>query len=117
MSDPAIDERILEKLYELQDDADPDLVADLIRMFFALTPTRISRLRDALQSGDTRQLEREAHDLKSSAANLGATTLSSVASDLEKLGRKGSVDGGREALAKLALEFERAKSELTGRLS
>lgn len=113
----AIDESALKKLYDLQDDEDPDLVGDLIRMFFDLTPKRVARLTDALRTGDARRIETEAHDLKSSAANLGATSLSAVAAEIEKMGRKGSIEGVQEALERLNHEFDRAKDELARRLN
>jgi HPt (histidine-containing phosphotransfer) domain-containing protein len=107
-----IDRETLDRLYELQDEADPHLVADLIRMFIDLSPPRLDRISEGLSAGDARRIEREAHDLKSSAANLGALALSAAAAELETLGRKGAIEAIPAALEQLRREMKRARAEL-----
>jgi HPt (histidine-containing phosphotransfer) domain-containing protein len=46
-------------------------------------PERLTRICDALKAGDREKLSRQAHDLKSNAANVGLGDLSVLASRLE----------------------------------
>ena len=81
-------------------------------MFFEMTPPRLKRISDALSKGDARGIEIEAHDLKASSANLGALSMSSVAAELEKLGRKGMITHASTVLERLQQEFVRAQLRL-----
>ena len=73
-----VDLSVLEQYRELQDEGDPDIVAELIDTFLSDIPNRVSGIREALDSANPTQLEHEAHNLKGSSANLGAHTLASI---------------------------------------
>jgi HPt (histidine-containing phosphotransfer) domain-containing protein len=109
---PAIDRKVLDRLFELQDEADPRLVAELIEMFFESSPERIEQLLAAARTENLRKVETVAHDFKSSAANLGALRLSSLAADLEVCGRKGKLEPVHALIDELKREYERAREEL-----
>jgi HPt (histidine-containing phosphotransfer) domain-containing protein len=47
-------------------------------------PGRLGRLKAALVAGDRNMLGRQAHDLKSNSATIGATALSSLAARIEQ---------------------------------
>ena len=92
--DPEIlDMRVIESLKELGGDDDPGLVLELIGMFLTDAPQRMSDIQASLARGDIASLERAAHTLKSSSANIGAARLSSCCKSMEELARNRAVEG------------------------
>ena len=91
--DNLLDQSVLASLRELGGEDDPGLFVELVELFLEDTPSRISDLGEAFESGDANAVERAAHALKSSAANLGAMQLSELFRELEEAGR--SEDLGR----------------------
>jgi HPt (histidine-containing phosphotransfer) domain-containing protein len=83
-----IDPQVIESLRELGGEDDPGLVQELIEMFLQDAPKRMSEIQQGLQTGDIKMLERAAHTLKSSSANLGAMTLSGLCKQMEELARR-----------------------------
>jgi HPt (histidine-containing phosphotransfer) domain-containing protein len=79
---PLFDAAQLEALRALQGEGE-DLVAEVAATFLSDVPARLARLRACAESGDARELERHAHNLKSSAALVGALELSDRSSALE----------------------------------
>lgn len=104
---PTVDLSILEQYRDLQDEGDPDIVTELIDTFFGDVPTRLTGIRDAVESGNPTQLEREAHNLKGSSANLGAKLLSEISNELETKGRDCELEGAEAVIKRLEQEFER----------
>lgn len=111
-SEVAVDVVTLQTLKDLQDDDDPDLVADLVTIFLADAPQRLTRARETAASHDAAVLEREAHTLRGSAASLVAQPLANLSGELQSVGL---THGGMTALAlldRLDEEFERVRVEL-----
>ncbi len=109
---PAVDMSVLEQYRDLQDEGDPDIVTELIDTFFTDVPNRLNGIREAVSSKNPTQLEREAHNLKGSSANLGAHALSAISFELEKRGKTSDLDGAEAMVDKLEEEFERVHSFL-----
>ncbi len=61
----------------------PDLLARLIKTYLSYAPTALAELDTALSDQDFDGLNRLAHSLKSSSANLGATGLSAACRQME----------------------------------
>jgi PAS domain S-box-containing protein len=106
--EPSLDEQVLANLRELQEPGDADFVTMLIDHLLADVPERIGAMGDAVRHGDATALERAAHSLKSSAANLGLLELSRLAGVLEASGAAGDLSGADVALTALRSEFHRA---------
>ncbi len=68
---------------------------------------QVETIRSALAQGDMARVMEEAHSIKGGAANLCASALSEVASELEKIGKNGMVKEGAQALERLEYEFYR----------
>ena len=85
----------LTALQALSDDND-DLLQELVDIYLAEAPALIRAIRAASAEGDAEGLERAAHSLKGSSANMGALRLASKALALEELGRAGRIDGASE---------------------
>ena len=66
----------------------------------------------ALQQKNAQDLRRAAHTLKSNGATFGATMLSTVAKQLEQLGREGQLEGAAKLIERAEREFVKAKTEL-----
>ena len=88
-----LDMRVIATLKELGGDDEPDLVIELIGLFLQDAPLRMKEIESSLQSGDIALLERAAHTLKSSSANIGAARLSASCKSMEELARRKSVEG------------------------
>jgi HPt (histidine-containing phosphotransfer) domain-containing protein len=101
-----LDAVTLEGLKELCDPGDLSLFRDLIDTFLVDSPERIDAVGAAVAAADAAALERAAHGLKSSAANMGALGLASLCKQLETLGRNGQIVGAAELAQKARAEFE-----------
>jgi HPt (histidine-containing phosphotransfer) domain-containing protein len=102
---PVLDAEVIENLKLLGGDDDPALFRDLVEIFLKETPALIAKLEDALGRGDAHALERAAHSLKSSCANLGALTLSAQFKEMELAGRAKDVELARPVLVASRSEF------------
>ncbi len=90
-----LDEKALDQLRALGE----DMLAKLVKLFREHAPKLVEDLLAALEPGDPEALRRAAHSLKSSSANLGATTLSAHCLALEKAAHEGRL-GEAPALVK-----------------
>lgn len=76
--DRAIDPETIQGLRELGGDDEPELLAELIQIFLEDAPQRMKDITEGLAHGDLTRVERGAHTLKSSSANIGALGLSDL---------------------------------------
>jgi len=103
-----LDASVIEGLRELGGEEDPGLLLELIDLYLADAPQRMSEIEQALASGDWKLLERAAHTLKSASANIGALSLSALCQELELKAR--SCD------AQVCTSLYRRSSETYGRV-
>jgi HPt (histidine-containing phosphotransfer) domain-containing protein len=89
------------------------LLQDLIALFVTETPARLTTLATSVRAGSRKEAERAAHTLKSSAATLGATALSTVAAAAETAARAGQLDQVARLLESLGAEADRAIAALS----
>lgn len=87
MSSP-VDVDNLEMLKELIGD---DL-KDILGAFISTAPDLVTKMDNALFDKDGEELRMHAHSMKGSAANIGATELSSLSANLEELAKNGNMD-------------------------
>jgi len=93
-------------------EGDRDLLDELLALFAEECQSSIKGIREAFDSRDARVLERLAHTVKGSAANLGANDLSKAASAVEKKARAEEMDNVAEEVAALERQVERLMPEL-----
>lgn len=86
MKNSVIDMNVIQGLRRLQKPGRPDLLKDLLNLFFQTAEEKMLALREAVTLKDLKSIARAAHSLKSSAANLGAIEFSQTCLELEKLG-------------------------------
>jgi HPt (histidine-containing phosphotransfer) domain-containing protein len=77
--------KAIEKLRAYQNPGSPDLVSELVKIFFETTPTSLIKIVDLIQKNDLEAMSEEAHSIKSSSAQLGLLKFSEIAKKLEKL--------------------------------
>ncbi|HPS91973.1 MAG TPA: Hpt domain-containing protein [Methanothrix sp.] len=107
-----IDQSVLASLRELQDEGDPDIVAEVGGLFLKHSPDKINSILQSAESKDAKGLHLAAHSLKSSAAYIGAMRLSAMAKELEMMGRSSSLQGATELAQKLKAEYLLVKTAL-----
>ena len=102
----------LDGLRDLDPNGGDDLARQLLDMFLESTPAAMAQLRRAIDAGDGSAVGRYAHTLKSSAANVGAESLSLVMRELERLGREARIDDARALSDTVVAEHDRAMAAL-----
>jgi two-component system, sensor histidine kinase and response regulator len=105
-----LDEATVATLISLDDDG--TLMDELVTTFLSLVPGRLASIREAARKDDPSGLERAAHALGGSCANLGCRRMASLCAQLEVLGRSGSVEGALELLAALDAEAAAVRPQL-----
>lgn len=110
--DPTLDLKTLGTLRELGRRTGKDILGEVVGLYLDRKPTQLELLREALARGDAQTVERTAHSLKGSSANLGALRLARLASDLETLGRQGELGGGQTRLEALETEIDQVEKRL-----
>ena len=88
------------------------MLPTLVKSFMDDGTRLLNEAIQALQQKNAQDLRRAAHTLKSNGATFGAMMLSSVAKQLEQLGREGQFEGAAELIERAGREFVKAKTEL-----
>jgi signal transduction histidine kinase/CheY-like chemotaxis protein/HPt (histidine-containing phosphotransfer) domain-containing protein len=111
-----IDPKALQVLRALQKPGRPDVLTRVVDMFNLDAPRLLSAMRNAIAANDADALQRAAHTLKSTSANVGAMLLAAYCREIEQLARSADVaataapfDGAMEELDRVlvALALER----------
>lgn len=91
---------------------DVELLQEMAQLFLEEYPSQLEAIRQAVDAGDPKALERAAHSLKGSIGNFGAAEAHQAAFHLELLGRQGTLEAVHEALAQLEKALQRVESEI-----
>jgi len=111
MSDgPVIDTEALVAQFE----GDRKLLVEVAELFLNDYARRLDAIRDGIDAGSARAVEAAAHTLKGAVSNFAAISARSAAAELERMGREGTLEGARAALARLEEEMRRLHGELRG---
>jgi HPt (histidine-containing phosphotransfer) domain-containing protein len=86
--DPAAHERLLEW-------GGSELLNAMVGLFLEHAGERMERISSGLEAAEASAVEHGAHSLKSSAANVGAERVRSLAQEVENLASRGDLDGVR----------------------
>jgi signal transduction histidine kinase/DNA-binding response OmpR family regulator len=111
--DGAVNEHALDVMRELGSQSGSNLLERVIKAYLTEAPKRLQSLKDAVQGGDPRDLQKAAHAWKSSSLNVGAETLGDYLKKLEQLGRSGSLIDATALVQSTEMEFERVASRLS----
>jgi CheY-like chemotaxis protein len=88
-------------------EGDEGLLIELVDTFRQDYPTHLAALRDACTRNHASQLERSAHSLKGALLAVGATTASTLAAELETMGRDSHLHGAMPRIVELESELAR----------
>jgi len=87
-------------------------VAELIDQFVTESPALVAAARKGLEAGDTDEVRRAAHTLKSNAATFGANELADRSSRLEAAAKAGDLEDGAARVEALDEELGRVHAAL-----
>jgi CheY-like chemotaxis protein len=107
-----LDASALERLRDTLGKKADILLPTLVKSFIDDGTRLLNEASRALQQKNAQDLRRAAHTLKSNGATFGAMMLSTVAKQLEQLGREGQFEGAAELIERAGREFVKAKTEL-----
>ena len=95
----------------------PKLLTQMLKLFLENAPQRVEQVRKGVTDSALKEVERGAHSLKSSAANVGAVTVSKIAAEIED---KASGDDAAAVVAllpRLEAAFGQAQAQLATSLA
>jgi len=106
-----VDVAVLDVLRSLHDDGD-HFVSMLVSTYVADTLERVGLLRTALERRDADGLERAAHAIKGSSANLGAVRMADLGGALQTAGRAKDFAAAAPLIDTMETVFTRTRHEL-----
>ncbi|SJN38802.1 MULTISPECIES: Hpt domain-containing protein [Psychrobacter] len=111
------DEEIInhEQFEDMRDLLEEDF-ADLIQVYLADSRQRISALRAAQQEQNNTNGFEIAHALKGASANLGATQVMTLSSQLQERCREQLISEQTDLIENIAVALQRAEQEINQRL-
>lgn len=112
-NDPVLDPDALAALQAVSPDDGGQFFNELIDIFLADTPARLSEVTAGLQTQDAPGVMRAAHSIKGSAGNFGAAPLAKVAMGIEHAARESNLATAATLLPMLEAEYARVKDALT----
>ena len=94
-----------EELQQLARDGAADVVADVVAVFQEDTAERLERLRAAVHNGDCAAVKAEAHAIKGSSSQLGASAMAKMCFQMEQMGASGNISDAAGVLAQIEQHF------------
>ena len=94
--------------------AERDLLARLLGSFLTRCRPGLAALGETIRRGDHAEVERQAHLLKGSAANIGATALAGLLEHLEDRATGGDLPDAEPTVRGLVAELDRVTPVVAG---
>jgi PAS domain S-box-containing protein len=104
-SEPHIDRDMLASLRELNNDEDPEFFQKLIRNFLSDTTERVRGMRQAFTRSEMKQVQRDAHRLKGTCGNMGASYIGRLFGQLETDAESADQESAALRLSEIEKEF------------
>lgn len=105
-----INQRALDKLRELQNEGEPDIVQEFIEIYLSQTPALLTRLRAALSNKNLEDVHRAAHTIRGSSYFVGADSVVVLSAEIEERSGSGQFGGVEDLVQRVEKEFEIVKS-------
>src|SRR5271166_644776 len=115
-ADEPIDYKVLDSLRQLQKEGRPDVVQEMINLFFKAAADLLKDLKEGTVNGDAALLHHASHALKSVSANMGAVILSSRCGELEVMAQAGIVSGAEGMVSAIIEAYRAVEILLSARL-
>jgi histidine phosphotransfer protein HptB len=106
---PVIDQATFEELKKMSGE---DFINELIDTFLEDAPKLFEEIKSALSANNADAFRRAAHSMKSNAATFGAGQLSTLAKELEMLGKENKLNETGDRLRVLEEAFATVRDEL-----
>ena len=114
--DEPIDYKVLASLGQLQREGRPDIVQEMIHLFFKGGSDLLKDLKEGAANGDAALLHHASHALRSASANVGAIILSSHCKELEAMAQCGVVSDAASIVATILEDYRAVELALSARL-
>ncbi|HID69982.1 MAG TPA: response regulator [Desulfobacterales bacterium] len=108
----SVDLSVLSELRKLQIKGKPDILEKIVHVYLSSSEPLIQKLHGAAVAEDMDELQRAAHSIKSSSANVGAIKLSEMCKDLEMECRKKTLEDMMVRISAVEAEFLQVKHDL-----
>lgn len=112
MSEPILRPEAIEALRAVSPDDGGVFFRELIDIFLADTPLRISELRGAIDANNGPAAVRAAHSIKGSSGNFGAQNLAQLSLELESAAKAGHLSEVAARVAELEQTFATVRDAL-----
>ena len=109
---PILDSAVVDSLRELGGEDDPGLLLELVGLFLAEAPTYVEDILAGVEGDDLDRVRRASHALKSSSANMGAASLSTLARSIESSAKAADLDLLRDDTSALGGVYRRTVEAL-----
>jgi signal transduction histidine kinase/DNA-binding response OmpR family regulator/HPt (histidine-containing phosphotransfer) domain-containing protein len=111
-----IDEKVLASLGRLKREGRPEIVQQLIELFFKGAAGLLIDLDNGAATGDAALLCRASHALESASANLGAVVLSTHCTELGALAKSGTITDAARLVKVIREDYRTVEARLSDRL-
>lgn len=102
----------LGSLRDLFGEQDRAMLTEIFECYLSEAPQLLQAIDQAMLTGNALALAQSAHSLKSSSAYVGAIEVSRLCSELENIGRRGSLAAIAHKVHQLQVEYDRVKAAL-----
>lgn len=109
---PVLNPKQLDQIRSLNASGGKELVQKILHAFLESADENINQLKEAILKGDTESLQRSAHMLKSSSANIGAESLAEIFKQLEAAGQSGELNAAKILQNKMQQLYQRIILEI-----
>jgi signal transduction histidine kinase/CheY-like chemotaxis protein len=111
-----LDMSVIRDLHELQIEGEADVVSQVVGLYLNNSDALLVELRTAFVNNDLDILQRVAHGLRSSSANVGAIRLSEICKELELKCRDNKLVDAEDLVSAMELEFRWVRKALNEEL-
>jgi two-component system, sensor histidine kinase and response regulator len=111
-----VDYNVLDSLGQLQREGRPDILQEMIHLFFKAAGDLLKDLKEGAANGDAAMLHHASHALRSASANVGAAILSSRCKELEAMAQCGVVSDVASIVTAILEDYRAVEIALSARL-
>jgi HPt (histidine-containing phosphotransfer) domain-containing protein len=97
---------------ELSEAGVEEMLQELLETFAKDAPERLAALENAMQGGDSKEIQSAAHAFKSGAGTIRATFLADILLKIETAGRTGHLETARGLTEPMRVEYRAVMREL-----
>ena len=101
-----LDLSILDDIREMAGESADLIIQQILNEYVEDAPPRLEAIAQAIADSDPEQLRQSAHGLRSGSVNIGALQVAEFASQLEKKGRAGELEGVEPIMTQLRQAYE-----------